>query len=162
MDEDGEILLRADHVILGYVEAEAAISAVVDDDGWFYTGDIGRLDEHGCLKITDRLKDMYIVGGFNGYRRSRERVSQHHAVSESASSASTIGDSALSGVRTLPSCTGGEAQTPQSFDAFCRQRLAKFKVPREFVFVEDVSRNDTGKIMKSELRADAAAQKQND
>lgn len=84
MDEDGEILLRGDHVILGYVEAEAATSAVVDDDGWFYTGDIGRLDEHGCLKSTDRLKDMYIVGGFNGYRRSRERVSQHHAVSESA------------------------------------------------------------------------------
>ncbi|QTV79070.1 AMP-binding protein [Microbacterium sp. NIBRBAC000506063] len=69
VDEDGEILLRGDNVMLGYFEDEEATRAVFTEDGWFRTGDIGRLDEHGCLKITDRLKDMFIVGGFNVYPR---------------------------------------------------------------------------------------------
>ncbi len=85
LDTDGEILLRGPNVMLGYFEDQAATDAVLDADGWFHTGDVGRLDEHGCLKITDRLKDMFIVGGFNVYPAEVENaLRKHPAVNESA------------------------------------------------------------------------------
>ncbi|MDF1478495.1 AMP-binding protein [Leifsonia sp. H3M29-4] len=152
--EDGEILLRGDNVMLGYFHDEEATRAAIDPEGWFHTGDIGRLDEHGCLKITDRLKDMYIVGGFNVYPAEVENVlRQHPAVNESA----VIGldDARLGAVgRAYVALLHDADPKPDAsdLDAFCRARLANFKVPREFVFVEDFPRNATGKIMKSELR----------
>ncbi|MFB2600376.1 AMP-binding protein [Herbiconiux sp. P17] len=159
VDADGEILLRGDDVMLGYFEDEAATRAAVDDDGWFHTGDIGRLDEHGCLKITDRLKDMYIVGGFNVYPAEVENVlRQHPAVNESA--VIGVDDRRLGAVGRAYVALLHDVPAPDAaeLEAFCRQRLANFKVPREFLFVEDFPRNGTGKILKSELRAAAAAE----
>ncbi|WP_067242430.1 AMP-binding protein [Microbacterium resistens] len=160
--EDGEILLRGDSVMLGYFEDEAATRAVVDEDGWFHTGDVGRLDEHGCLKITDRLKDMFIVGGFNVYPAEVENVlRQHPAVNESA--VIGVDDARLGTVGRayvlLLQNAGEDVPLPGAADleAFCRSRLANFKVPREFVFVDEFPRNATGKILKPELRARGAA-----
>jgi acyl-CoA synthetase (AMP-forming)/AMP-acid ligase II len=159
VDADGEILLRGDDVMLGYFEDEEATRAAIDDNGWFHTGDIGRLDEHGCLKITDRLKDMFIVGGFNVYPAEVENVlRQHPAVNESA--VIGVDDRRLGAVGRAYVALLHEVAAPDAaeLEAFCRQRLANFKVPREFLFVEDFPRNGTGKILKSELRAAAAAE----
>ena len=157
--QDGEILLRGDTVMLGYFEDEAATRAAIDEDGWFHTGDVGQLDEHGCLKITDRLKDMYIVGGFNVYPAEVENaLRQHPAVNESA--VIGIEDARLGTVgRAYVALYQDVADKPSAEDliAFCRTRLANFKVPREIVFVTEFPRNGTGKIMKSELRALAGA-----
>ncbi|MDL9979324.1 AMP-binding protein [Microbacterium sp. ASV49] len=151
---DGEILLRGEQVMLGYFEDPEATSAVIDEDGWFHTGDIGQLDEHGCLKITDRLKDMFIVGGFNVYPAEVENVLRKHpAVNESA----VIGvpDRRLGTVgRAYVALLSDLDHRPDAAEltAFCRERLANFKVPHDFVFVDDFPRNATGKILKTELR----------
>jgi len=155
--EDGEIIIRGDNVMLGYFEDEAATKAVTDSDGWFHSGDIGRMDEHGCVKITDRLKDMFIVGGFNVYPAEVENVLRKHpAVNESA----VIGtdDARLGTVgRAYVALLHGVTPKPgaKELEEFCRERLANFKVPRDFVFVENFPRNATGKILKSELRNSA-------
>ncbi len=156
VDEDGEILLRGDNVMLGYFEDEEATRAVFTKDGWFRTGDIGRLDEHGCLKITDRLKDMFIVGGFNVYPAEVENVLRKHPA---------VNESAVVGVPDDRMGTVGRAYVlllhnaepkpdAAALEAFCRRHLAGFKVPREFVFVEDFPRNATGKILKTDLRTE--------
>lgn len=150
---DGEILLRGANVMLGYFEDEAATSAAIDADGWFRTGDIGQLDEHGCLKITDRLKDMFTVGGFNVYPAEVEDILRRHpAVNESA--VIGIDDVRLGSVgRAYIGIRHDAAHRPDAEElaVFCRSQLANFKVPREFVFLKDFPRNGTGKIMKSEL-----------
>lgn len=156
VNEDGEILLRGDNVMLGYFEDEDATRAAFTEDGWFRTGDVGQLDEHGCLRITDRVKDMFIVGGFNVYPAEVENVLRRHpAVNESA----VIGvpDERLGAVgRAYVLLLHNVEPKPDgpALDAFCRSQLANFKVPKEFVFVEEFPRNATGKILKTELRQD--------
>ncbi|WP_194420658.1 AMP-binding protein [Microbacterium abyssi] len=158
-DADGEILLRGDVVMLGYFEDQEATDAVLDADGWFHTGDVGRLDEHGCLKITDRLKDMFIVGGFNVYPAEVENVLRKHpAVNESA--VIGIDDARLGTVgRAYVMLLHNADPRPDAADleSFCRTHLANFKVPREFVLVDDFPRNATGKILKTALRTDDLA-----
>lgn len=74
IDDSGEVLLRGPNVMLGYLDDPDATAAAIDADGWLHTGDIGVLDEAGNLRITDRLKDMYICGGFNVYPAEVEQV----------------------------------------------------------------------------------------
>ncbi|MBP1325996.1 acyl-CoA synthetase (AMP-forming)/AMP-acid ligase II [Leucobacter exalbidus] len=152
---EGEILLRGDNVMLGYFEDPEATSAAFDADGWFHTGDVGCLDEHGCLKITDRIKDMFIVGGFNVYPAEVENTLRRHpAVNESA--VIGIEDARMGSVGRAYVALLREADpkpTAEDITAFCRTRLAGFKVPKEIVFVDDFPRNATGKILKSDLRA---------
>ncbi|WP_036283663.1 AMP-binding protein [Microbacterium luticocti] len=152
-DQPGEILLRGDIVFTGYFEDAAATAAAFDGEGWFHTGDVGSLDEHGCLKITDRIKDMFIVGGFNVYPAEVEHVLRGHpAVNESA--VLGIPDDRLGtvGRAYVKLLTDAQKPSAQELAEFCRERLANFKVPREFVFVDDFPRNATGKILKRELR----------
>lgn len=150
---DGEIWLRGENVMLGYFEDPEATAAAIDAAGWFHTGDIGRIDEHGCLKITDRIKDMFIVGGFNVYPAEVENVlSAHPDVMESA----VIGvpDDRLGSVgRAYVVPRPGSHPDLEELGAFCRERLANFKVPREFVLTDAFPRNASGKILKNDLRS---------
>lgn len=152
---EGEILLRGANVMLGYFEDPEATAAAIDPDGWFHSGDVGRLDEHGCLKITDRIKDMFIVGGFNVYPAEVESVLRHHpAVNESA--VIGVDDARLGSVGRAYVALFHDAEpvpTPDDLIAFCKERLANFKVPREVVIVDDFPRNAMGKILKTELRS---------
>ncbi|OLT37747.1 fatty acid--CoA ligase [Actinomadura sp. CNU-125] len=155
--EDGEILVRGRNTMLGYFEDEEATRAAVDPDGWLHTGDVGRLDEHGCLKITDRLKDMFTVGGFNVYPAEVENVlAAHPDVAEAAVVArpdARMGSVAVAHVVARP----GAAPDPGVLIEHCRARLAGFKTPREVLLTESLPRNASGKILKTELRARAAA-----
>jgi len=155
--DEGEIVLRGDNVTLGYFEDEAANRAAFDDEGWFHSGDIGRMDEHGCVKITDRLKDMIIVGGFNVYPAEVEdTLRKHPAVNESA--VIGVADSRLGAVPRAYVMRLREAEhQPDAAELieFCRTRLANYKLPREIVFVDDFPRNATGKILKTTLRTEA-------
>nr|WP_034518821.1 AMP-binding protein [Actinomadura rifamycini] len=155
--EDGEILVRGRNTMLGYFEDEEATRAAVDPDGWLRTGDVGRLDEHGCLKITDRLKDMFTVGGFNVYPAEVENVlAAHPGVAEAAVVArpdARLGSVAVAHVVARP----GAAPDPGELVAHCRARLAGFKAPREIVLTASLPRNASGKILKTVLRERAAA-----
>lgn len=152
---DGEIWLRGDNVMLGYFEDPEGTAAAIGPEGWLHTGDIGRLDEHGCLKITDRIKDMFIVGGFNVYPAEVENVlASHPAVVESA--VVGIADERLGSVgRAYVILATGATLDEAQLRAYCRERLANFKVPRDVVIMPALPRNASGKVLKEDLRTQA-------
>ena len=138
--------------MLGYLDDPAATSAAIDGEGWLHTGDIGRLDADGYLTITDRLKDMYICGGFNVYPAEVEQVlARLDGVAESAVIGvpdTRLGEVGRAYVVTRP----GRALDAPAVLGFCRERLAGYKVPREVVFRDDLPRTPAGKPLKRVLR----------
>jgi acyl-CoA synthetase (AMP-forming)/AMP-acid ligase II len=153
--EPGEVLLRGPNLMLGYLNDADATSAAVDPGGWLHTGDIGRLDADGYLTITDRLKDMYICGGFNVYPAEVEQVlARLDAVAESAVIGvpdGRLGEVGKAYVVTRP----GRALDEATVLAFCRERLAGYKLPRQVVFRDDLPRTPAGKPLKRLLREEA-------
>ncbi|HWJ81562.1 MAG TPA: FadD3 family acyl-CoA ligase [Nocardioides sp.] len=146
--DDGELLVRGDYVMLGYLDDLAATAEAIDEDGWLHTGDVGELDEHGNLRITDRLKDMYISGGFNVYPAEVEQVLMR---------LDGVQDVAVVGVPDERMGEVGKAfvvgtATPDDVIAFAKERLANFKVPRQVEVVDALPRNLGGKVLKNELR----------
>jgi len=150
--ERGELLLRGPNVMLGYLDDPEATAAAVDAEGWLHTGDVGELDGNGYLRITDRLKDMYISGGFNVYPAEVEQtLARLPAVADSA----VIGvpDERLGEVGlALVVRQSDAALSVEDVLAFCRERLANYKVPRRVEFVDGLPRNPSGKVLKVRLR----------
>ncbi|MGA4539079.1 AMP-binding protein [Uniformispora flossi] len=151
--EPGEVWVRGYNVTEGYLDDPASTAQAVDPDGWLHTGDIGTLDIRGNLAITDRLKDMFIVGGFNVSPAEVEQVlTRHPAVSEAAVIGVPDGRLGEVGQAYLIPKPGAAVPEPAEIDAWCRERMANFKVPRSFVVVDTLPRNATGKVQKTELR----------
>jgi acyl-CoA synthetase (AMP-forming)/AMP-acid ligase II len=155
--DSGEVLVRGYNVMLGYFEDPDATAQAIDADGWLHTGDIGRFDETGNLRITDRLKDMYVVGGFNVYPAEVEQaIARHEGVSEVA--VIGVADERLGEVGhafVIP--RHGAALDEAAIVEFCRERLANFKVPRSVSFVTELPRNASGKVLKYQLRTRSTA-----
>ncbi|GCD89254.1 FadD3 family acyl-CoA ligase [Nocardioides sp. LS1] len=149
--DQGELLVRGDHVMLGYLDDPAATAEAIDADGWLHTGDVGTLDAAGNLTITDRLKDMYISGGFNVYPAEVEQVL---ARMEGVADVAVVGvpDDRLGEVGTAYVVVSAGTAGPDDVLAFARERLANFKVPRHVEVVEALPRNLSGKVLKTELR----------
>jgi acyl-CoA synthetase (AMP-forming)/AMP-acid ligase II len=149
--EIGEVCVRGDVVMAGYLNNPEATAAVLAN-GWLHTGDLGRFDAHGYLTLIDRSKDLIISGGSNIYPREIEEVLlMHPAVKEVA----VIG---------VPDAHWGEAVVAvivrqaghvpdeKDLDLFCLEHIARFKRPKRYVFVEELPKNATGKVLKRELR----------
>jgi acyl-CoA synthetase (AMP-forming)/AMP-acid ligase II len=147
----GELLLRGEFVMLGYLDDPEATREAIDVDGWLHTGDIGVLDEGGNLTITDRLKDMYISGGFNVYPAEVEQVLIRL---DGVNDIAVVGvpDERMGEVGKAYVVRGDPALTADAVIAFARERLANFKVPREVEFMDALPRNLGGKVLKTELR----------
>jgi acyl-CoA synthetase (AMP-forming)/AMP-acid ligase II len=147
-----EVLLRGPNVMLGYLDDPEATAAAIDADGWLHTGDVGRVDEAGNLSITDRLKDMYISGGFNVYPAEVEQVlARLNGVVESA----VIGvpDDRLGEVGKAFVVAKPEAKLDaETVIAYTREHLAKFKTPTTVEFLDVLPRNPGGKVVKPLLR----------
>jgi acyl-CoA synthetase (AMP-forming)/AMP-acid ligase II len=154
--EAGEVLVRGYNVMLGYWNDPEATAATIDADGWLHTGDVGKLDAAGNLSITDRLKDMYVVGGFNAYPAEVEQVLVRH---ESVSEAAVIGvpDNRLGEVgKAFVVPRTNTTPTEDELVAWCKERLAGYKVPRTVVLVDSLPRNATGKVDKKVLASSVA------
>jgi acyl-CoA synthetase (AMP-forming)/AMP-acid ligase II len=147
-----EILLRGPNMMLGYLDDPEATAAAIDAQGWLRTGDAGRLDGAGNLTITGRLKDMYICGGFNVYPAEVEQVL---ARLDGVADAAVVGmaDPRLGEVgRAFLVLRPGFVLTAEDVLAFCRERLANYKVPRRVEFRDELPRNPSGKVLKRQLR----------
>jgi len=155
--EQGEVMVRGFNVMRGYYEDPAATAAAITAEGWLHTGDIGFIGSDGNLRITDRLKDMYTAGGFNVYPAEVEHVlAAHHAVAEAA----VIGvpDYRLGEVgKALVVPRPGTAPGSEELIAFCRQRLAGYKVPASVEMMGSLPKNAAGKVRKDLLREQASA-----
>lgn len=151
-NESGEIVVRGYNVMQGYLNDEAATREAIDADGWLHTGDIGQLDAHGYLKITDRLKDMYIAGGFNCYPAEIERmIAAHPAVAQVA--VVGVPDERLGEVGKAFIVPRPDAKLDEkAFIAWCREQMANYKVPRFVEVVTSLPTNPSGKVLKYQLR----------
>jgi acyl-CoA synthetase (AMP-forming)/AMP-acid ligase II len=148
----GEVLVRGFNVMGGYYEDAPATSEVLTPDGWLRTGDVGVLDPAGNLRITDRIKDMFIVGGFNAYPAEIEQLLGLHP---------DVADVAVIGVPDARLGEVGKAYvvrrpgvtlTGDDLIAWARREMANYKVPRVVEFVGELPRNASGKVVKGELR----------
>jgi acyl-CoA synthetase (AMP-forming)/AMP-acid ligase II len=148
----GEVLLRGPNVMLGYLDDPQATAAAIDADGWLHTGDVGTVDDAGNLRITDRLKDMFICGGFNVYPAEIEQVL---ARLDGVADAAVIGvaDDRLGEVgRAFVVRRPDALIDEESVIAYTRKHLANFKTPRSVVFLDALPRNAGGKVVKPTLR----------
>jgi acyl-CoA synthetase (AMP-forming)/AMP-acid ligase II len=152
--EPGEIWVRGFNVMLGYFEDPEATKAAISPDGWLATGDIGVLDERGYLRITDRKKDMFIVGGFNVYPAEVENLLQFHpAVAQAA--VVGVPDARMGEVgKAFVVLRPGAALTADELIAWSRERMANYKVPRAVEFRPALPVNAAGKVEKFVLRAE--------
>jgi HIP---CoA ligase len=148
----GEIVVRGYNVMQGYYQDPAATAETIDGDGWLHTGDIGVMDERGYVTITDRKKDMFIVGGFNAYPAEIENdLLTHPAVAQAA--VVGVPDDRLGEVGyafVVP--RAGESVDPGDLIAWSREKMANYKAPRFVEVVDALPLNASGKVLKYELR----------
>jgi long-chain acyl-CoA synthetase len=151
-DSIGEVLLRAPYVMKGYWKNPSATEAAIDAEGWLHTGDAGALDADGYLYIHDRIKDMIISGGENIYPAEVESaIYGHPDVAEVA----IIGvPDPLWGesVRAVVVPKAGSQPDVASITKWARERVSAYKAPKSVRFVDDLPKNATGKVLKTELR----------
>jgi acyl-CoA synthetase (AMP-forming)/AMP-acid ligase II len=151
----GEILLRGPSVMSHYLDDPVATSAALTEDGWLRTGDIGKLEPDGLLRIVGRAKDMFIVGGFNAYPAEIENLLVGHPAIHSVAVIG-IPDERLGEVgMAFVVLHEGSVATPAEIVAWSRDHMANYKAPRRVEIVDALPLNATGKVMKEELRARA-------
>ena len=153
-ETEGELLVRGYNVMLGYFDDPAATQAAIDADGWLHTGDIGVMDDAGYLRITDRKKDMFIVGGFNCYPAEIENLlSAHPAIAQVGvvgAPDERMGEVGHAYVVLRPDATLDEP----TLIAWCRENMANYKVPRRVHFVTELPTTASGKVQRYALKAD--------
>jgi len=153
----GELLVRGYSVMQGYLDDPEATAAAIDERGFLHTGDLATMDERGYVRIVGRLKDMLIVGGFNVYPAEVENtLLAHEAIGQVAVIGvpdRRMGELPVAYVVPAP----GRSVDADAIIGWARERLANYKVPRHVVALEALPINATGKVVKGELRARAAA-----
>ncbi|MFY7838240.1 MAG: FadD3 family acyl-CoA ligase [Novosphingobium sp.] len=151
--EAGELWVRGQGVMRGYLDDPAATAEAIDADGWLHTGDIGTIDAKGYLKITDRKKDMFICGGFNVYPAEIEAIlAKHPAIAQAA--VIGIADERMGelGKAFVVLRAGAEAPSEADLIVWSRENMANYKVPRTFAILPELPRNAAGKVLKTDLR----------
>ena len=153
--EPGEVVVRGETVMRGYLEDPDATAAAIDAEGWLHTGDLGTFDADGYLRIVGRIKDMFIVGGFNAYPAEIENLLLRHPriaqVAVIGTPDERLGEVPMAFVVLEP----GPSVEPVELIEWARGEMANFKVPRSVEFLDALPVNATGKVVKDELRARA-------
>lgn len=150
--EPGEVLIRDGKLLIEYLDSPEATRATLDEEGWLHSGDVGYLDADGYLKLTDRLKNMYIVGGFNVYPAEIEKqMTGLPGIHQSAIIG--IPDQRLGEVgHAFIVRSAGSTITTEEVMAWSKANLANYKVPRGVTFLDELPMNSTGKVIKYALK----------
>jgi len=155
--EAGEIHVRGYNVMRGYLDDPAETAKTIDPEGWLHTGDVGVMDARGYLRITDRIKDLYIYSGFNCYPAEIENLMYRNAgiaqVAVVGVPDEKMGEVGMAFVVARP----GAELTPDGVIAWCRENMANYKVPRRVEILPALPTNASGKVLKYELRQRGAA-----
>ncbi len=149
--EEGELIIRGPQVMKGYWKRPEETGDAINEEGWFHTGDIARMDEDGCFYIVDRKKDLIIASGYNIVPREVEEVLYTH---EKVQEAVVVGvPDAVRGenVKAYIVLKAGQTSTPEEITEFCREQLAPYKVPRLVDFRDELPKSQVGKILRRVL-----------
>jgi len=152
--EVGEVVIRGHNIMKGYYGKPEATAGAVKGNGWFHTGDLGRLDEDGYLSIVDRLKDLIIRGGFNVYPREVEEVLMTHPAVSLVAVLGIPDDQHGEEVKAYVVLKEGASLGEQELIAWSKEQMAVFKYPRQVEFRTALPMTATGKILKKELKAE--------
>ncbi|MEM7327010.1 MAG: AMP-binding protein [Actinomycetota bacterium] len=154
---EGELLVRGYQVTPGYLNAPEQTAEAIDADGWLHTGDVAVMNEDGYIDITDRMKDMFIMGGFNAYPAEIERMMVEHPQVGIAAVIGVpderMGEVGAAFVVPAP----GPRPNPAELIGWCREQMANYKVPRYVWVVDDLPLTASNKVRKPDLRDQAAA-----
>lgn len=150
--EPGELWFRTPQLMQGYHNKPEATAEVITEDGWFRTGDIGRVDDGGFIFVEDRLKDMIISGGENIYSVEVERALTDHPAVLDAAVFGVPDEKWGESVKAVVELAEGEQSSSEELIAWCREKLAGYKCPRSVDIVAELPRNPTGKLLKKDLR----------
>ena len=150
--QPGELWFRTPQLMEGYHNKPDATREAITDDGWFRTGDIGRVDDGGFVFVEDRLKDMIISGGENIYSVEVERALTDHPAVMDAAVFGIPDDKWGESVKAVVELSAGQQTSPEELIAWCKDKLAGYKCPRSVEITEELPRNPTGKLLKKDLR----------
>jgi acyl-CoA synthetase (AMP-forming)/AMP-acid ligase II len=157
--QPGEVVVRGYNIMKGYFEDASETRHAIDREGWLHTGDIAVMDARGYLRITDRIKDMFIVGGFNCYPAEIENLmfdsGRFAQVAVIGVPDERMGEVGMAFVVPAP----GVDLTPDGVIAWCRENMANYKVPRFVEIVDSLPTTASGKVMKYLLRERASEQR---
>jgi long-chain acyl-CoA synthetase len=154
--EDGEVAACGPQVMKGYwnnANANANAFVTIEGKRYFLTGDIGHIDEDGYILITDRKKDMILVGGFNVYPRDVEDIIYTHPKVELCAVIGVANEHSGETVKAVIKLKQGQTATQEEFIAFCKENMAGYKRPRIIEFKDDIPVSNIGKVLRRELRA---------
>jgi fatty-acyl-CoA synthase len=158
--EQGELLTRGYHVMRGYYKMEDKTAEVIDDEGWLHTGDLAVMDEDRYVRITGRAKDMIIRGGENVYPREIEEFLYTHPEISDVQVYGVPDEKYGEKVAAAIQLRQGSGLTAEEVQDYCRENIARFKVPEYVDFVEEYPMTASGKIQKYKLR-EAAVERHN-
>ena len=154
--EPGELCIRGPQIMKGYW-GKPEETANVLRDGWLYTGDIAKIDEDGYFHIVERKKDMIIASGYNVYPREVEEILFQHPAVQEAAAIGVPDPYRGETVKAFVVLKAGSTATDQEVIAFCKERLAAFKVPKAIEFRKELPKSLVGKVLRRTLRDEELA-----
>jgi long-chain acyl-CoA synthetase len=155
--EVGEIAIKGHNIMKGYWRRDDATAEVMRD-GWFLTGDMGKIDEDGYFFIVDRKKEMIIRGGYNVYPREIEEVLYEHPAVRECAVVSVPDEKMGEEVGAAVAVREGEDVSEDDLRAYVKEQVANYKYPRRIWFVDELPKGPTGKILKKEIEVPEAVQ----
>ena len=156
--ESGELLVRGPQVMKGYWNNPEDTANTLTD-GWLHTGDIAKMDEDGYFYIVDRKKDMIISGGCNVYPRDIEEALYENPKIQEACAIGIPHPTRGEAIKVFTVLKQGETATQEELIEFCKDKLARYKLPTEIEFRDDLPKTNVGKILKKELRSEEMAKR---
>jgi len=149
--EIGEIIHKGDHVFNGYWRNPQA-TAEAFKDGWFYSGDMGTIDENGYIYFMDRKNDMIITGGYNVWPSEVENILYQHPAVLEAAVVAVPDEKWGEAIKAVVVLKDGAAAAEAEIITFCKERVARYKAPKSVDFIDELPKNSAGKILRKQVR----------